>query len=277
MKSLQNLEKLVIFALKVDNEQYGKSLTPAWVAESSWMFSRILMATLSTLKLIPKSIFHGKSECYICNATDIFTIHATCRTVVESALFFNYLFISWEDEEERKCRWNLWEYHASVKRVKWSEMVNTSLQEELKYEREFMASLWKELESNCLNKMGNPNKVREGDVPTFLNISEIGNNMGINKTYWSFLYKFLSNYAHPYPFSYFRGKEFNKEKQEDELAIPVQILLIFLSIAMKDYFSTLSKGGVEVNMPDDINEILVIWSGLPTVMYGWEPLKWPEA
>jgi len=180
---------------------------------------------------------------------DFNTVKILCRSVLESFLVFNYIFVQPKENEEKEFYFNLW-YFADLmgmnKKRTFAEMSEDPdvkklkiIQEEFENERKF-----KFINSKFFDLLPQKQKdaiVKRGDYKINYKWPELASKAGFNSVWFKSYYFKLSSYTHSGSYSILSDLGSTYKLKLKFLELELQTMTIIYSLFILDFVSVFPK------------------------------------
>ncbi len=207
------------------------------------IYSRLLLTSMSILKLCPYSRLHCEGEIW-----DFFSIASLTRCSMENYAVFHYLGIEEIDPEEEHFRIKLLYYHKNCELFKFYRDLGTSPEELAKLGFNEGLPEQKQIlkEHPFFQKFSNQRKkddILNGNMSITKKHTEILNELKFKDINFKAFYRFFSNQAHSAPLAYFtmdneRGRGIRNETEVTYIGMAIDIVNSLL-IAATHHITTI--------------------------------------
>lgn len=201
LKQLSEFESLVAVALKISEDVHGIKVNTWREQYGTYIFAKICFHILAIERLLPKSKYHIVTKSF--EVWDISSCAVLARAFIETYYIQYYLIIDEIDNTELDFRFSLWNFHSEKERLKMLNLID-SKSPEMKDIKDSVDGFLTEIKNNKYYQKQETRikrDVRKGRMAFTLTKSQISEKSGILPNYYKNAYKYLSSYAHTYPFS----------------------------------------------------------------------------
>jgi hypothetical protein len=229
-------EQLCLCATGISTETQGAPCTWEQMM-ASIAFSKLALTSTSILRLMPNNPF--SSEVHGFQFWDLGSICSLSRNLVEIGLTMHYLLLPAVDDEERKLRRHVWEYHGQLERVKIIRLASPGTQafrdmeEQAERQRNSLSA------SPCFQNLPRDlrRRIIHGERAKLLTNEEICDYAGVSPNFYAAMFKYGSNHTHssPYSFSSMDRLDPSTGRGFEAVNIALTIGVGFLAVGIRDY------------------------------------------
>ena len=248
---------ILINCIEVMNGKY----TPeehSWIADCQPVSTKIVLHSLAIGKLLEGTFVTsiGQIDHY---ALDFPSMGSLARSLLESYLLFNYIFVRHEDYENKKLYHQIWKLGGLLDRQTFiatsEEMRNVQISEISNIESIKNYIINHEIYSNLTKN--EKKEALKGKWRTGKHWNDIAEETGIHSHFFKMLYAYLSSHVHTGYISILQiSQAFNKETQEKLAIIYIHISLVIASHFIISYSNLFSDVKLYLeNNKDDLRFI----------------------
>lgn len=257
----KTFEKLCLCATGISTETQKEPCTWEQMM-ASIAFSKMALTSASILRLMPNNPFSSQALGF--QFWDLGSICSLSRNLVEIGLTMHYLLLPAVNDDERKLRRQVWEYHGQLERVKIIRLASPGAQTFRDMEEQAGRQRTSLLASACFQNL--PQDLRKriirGERAKLLTNEEICDYAGISPNFYAAMFKYGSNHTHssPYSFSLMDRLDPSTGHGFEAVNIALTIGVGFLAVGIRDYLQ-MFPAQVEKLTADERKQI-AIWLGV---------------
>lgn len=236
-KCLEHFDTVISAATGVSQGAAGRRSATNKHYWASVLFTRLCGASISLLLLLPRN--------RLARATidhwDYAAVAALARQVVETYFAFFYLCVDRVSEEEWQCRWNVFNLHDCMSRIRLFEALKISSDDVKGFEQQ-LEELRNRLKKNKYFSSLDDRRQREllrGRSAYLLSQDEIIARLGADTAHFRGLYQFMSAHVHTLPLSFYRigeerGRGLENRVEKDYICMTLNYLDQYIVRAIRE-------------------------------------------
>jgi hypothetical protein len=168
---------------------------------ASVLFTTLITRAVSLLNLAPHSTWSQK----LIEHWDYASTAVIARTMLEIRLAFYYLCIDECEQSEWECRWNIFNLHDCMARIRlFDAMQNVEQVSAFEVHAEDLRNRLRENQFFLTLQSGQQKSLLTGRTAYIHALEDIGEKAGIEKDQFRYLYVLLSSHVHGLPMSFYR-------------------------------------------------------------------------
>jgi len=215
---------------------------------ASVLFTRLTGSAVSLLLLLPRN----RRSIAVFENWDFSAVASLARNICECCFSYFYLCADKMEEEEWRCRWNIFNLHDCLRRLKLFQCLGSTPEEIDRFERQADELRSRLLSNAHFNSL--PKKVQQDCLKArklyLLSQDDILERMEFDTQLFRGLYILWSSHIHNFPMGFFKTGENNRGRglenpvEKDHICMAIAVCITFIRYVAKahlDFFPEATK------------------------------------